>query len=386
MDKLVKLLADLISIPSVNPVAVGFEDPKITGEERCAKYIGDFARRCGADVQFRYELPRRPTVVCKLTARAAKRTVAFAPHTDTVSVLNMTIDPFKPVVRGGRMSGRGSCDTKGSCAAMLWAFARAARQNLAAKTNSNIYFIGLMGEESGNDGVACYCKSEPRIDFVIVGEPTFPHVVYAHKGAFWFKIITRGKAAHGSNPHLGENAIEHMLDVAGYLRNEYAPSLSRLRHDVLGQPTLNLGRIGGGAQVNIVPDQCEMWIDHRTLPRIQSHAAIHRRLIRDLRKRGIPAQIERYRDCPPLITNPKLAPVQRFHRIARSLAPASDMRGVSYFTDASIFAKNGSPAIVFGPGDIAQAHTKDEWIDLSHLAPASEICYRFLETLEGNFS
>lgn len=379
MNKLTKLLADLISIPSVNPVAVGFEDPKITGEDRCAKYIADFARKCGADVSFRYELPRRPTIVCKLTTKGAKRTVAFGPHTDTVSVANMTIDPFKPVIRGGRMYGRGACDTKGSCTVMLAAFARAARENLAAKTKTNILFIGLMGEESGNDGVTCYCKDEPKLDFVIVGEPTFPHVVYAHKGAFWFRVTTSGKSAHGSNPHLGDNAIHHMLDAADYLRTEYAVSLKKLRHPVLGRPTLNIGKITGGAQVNIVPDHCELMVDHRTLPVAQNHPAIHRKLTSDLRKRGIPAKVESYRDCPPLGTNPKLPYVQRFHRIAKSIASSSQLRGVSYFTDAAIFAKYGSPSIVFGPGDIAQAHTKDEWIDLSHLEPASEICYRFLE-------
>jgi acetylornithine deacetylase/succinyl-diaminopimelate desuccinylase-like protein len=381
MNQLTKLLADLISIPSVNPVAAGIEDPKITGEERCAKFIADFARQCGADVRLRYELPGRPTVVCKLTARGAKRSVAFGPHTDTVSVANMTIDPFRPVIRGGRMYGRGACDTKGSCAAMLGAFARAARENLAAKTKTNILFIGLMGEESGNDGVVYYCRNEPKLDFVIVGEPTFPHVIYAHKGAFWFKVTTRGRAAHGSNPHLGDNAIEHMADVIEYLRGEYTPSLKPLRHPVLGRPTLNLGKITGGAQVNIVPDHCEMLVDHRTLPGLQSHPAIYRRLTGDLRKRGIPASIERYRDCPPLGTNPKLPLVRDFHRLARSVAPASKLDGVAYFTDAAIFAKYGSPAIVFGPGDIAQAHTKDEWIDLSHLQPAAEICYRFLERL-----
>jgi len=381
MDKIAKLLADMISIPSVNPVAAGIDDAKIAGEERMAKFIAGIARKAGADVSFRYELPRRPTVVCKLTTRGAKRTVAFGPHTDTVSVANMTIDPFKPVIRNGRMYGRGACDTKGSCAAMLWAFLRAARENLPAKTKTNIFFIGLMGEESGNDGVVCYCKSESKLDFVIVGEPTFPHVVYAHKGAFWFKVQTKGKAAHGSNPHLGENAIGHMLDVADYLRNEYAPPLRKLRHSVLGNPTLNLGKITGGVQVNVVPDHCEMLVDHRTLPLLQTHEGIYRRLTADLRRRGIPARIERYRDCPPLGTDPKLALLQQFHRVARSVAPTSKLHGVAYFTDAAMFSKYGSPAIVFGPGDIAQAHTKDEWIDLSHLQPAAEICYRFLTQL-----
>lgn len=381
MKTVSKLLADLISIPSVNPVAVGFEDPKITGEEHMAKFIADFARKCGADVGFRYELPKRPTVVCKLTARGAKRTIAFGPHTDTVSVANMTIDPFKPAVKDGRMYGRGACDTKGSCAAMLWAFKRAAENNLAAKTRTNIYFIGLMGEESGNDGVVDYCKNEPKLDFVIVGEPTFPDVVYTHKGAFWFKVVTKGKSAHGSNPHLGENAIHHMADAIKYLRTEYGPSLKKLRHAVLGRPTLNIGQIHGGSQVNIVPDGCEMYVDHRTLPKLQSHPAIYRQLTRDLRKRGIAAKIERYRDCPPLATNPQLPLAQKFHRIARAVSSKSKLSGAAYFTDASIFAKHGSPAIVFGPGDIAQAHTKDEWIDLSHLEPAAEICYRFLESL-----
>ena len=378
MNKPSRLLADLISIPSVNPVAVGFEDPKITGEERMAKYIADFARKCGADVSFRYEMPKRPTVVCRLTARGAKRTVAFGPHTDTVSVANMTIDPFQPVVKNGRMYGRGACDTKGSCAAMLWAFKRAADENLASKTKTNILFIGLMGEESGNDGVVCYCKNEPRLDFVIVGEPTFPHVVYTHKGAFWFKVTTVGKSAHGSNPHLGDNAIHHMVEAADYLRGHYAPSLQKLRHPVLGHPTLNIGQIRGGAQVNIVPDHCEMYVDHRTLPKLQAHAQIARTIAGGLLRRKIRAKIETYRDCPPLGTNPKLALVQQFHRAALSVNRRSQLTGVAYFTDASIFARYGSPSIVFGPGDIAQAHTKDEWIDLSHLDPASEACYRFL--------
>jgi acetylornithine deacetylase/succinyl-diaminopimelate desuccinylase-like protein len=370
----IQLLRDLVAIPSVSPQ--GDPGTDRTGEAEIAKFIGGFLRRIGADVEFQYVEPGRPNVIGKLAARGrARRSVALGPHTDTVSVRGMTIAPFDPVVRGGRLYGRGASDTKGNAAAFLWAMKRLAESRAASRDN-DIFFVGLMGEESGNDGVKHLMRGGKskllgRLDFAIVGEPTSLDIVNAHKGALWLRVATSGRSCHGATPELGENAIYKMGRIVDWLERGYAPRLKR-RHPVLGRATINVGTIRGGTKVNIVPARCEIEVDHRTLP-----GEDHAKFMRLLRTKFGPVELEVLNDNTGLDTPAS-------HPMVVRLAAASGGKcvGAPWFSDGAIFARHGVPAVAFGGGSIAQAHTKDEFTPVREV----ERCAAIMETFLSNLS
>ena len=246
------LLQALVRIPSVNPHgSPGVEHP---GEQACAEFVADFLRQCGAETELRQVAPGRPNVIARFPSNApGKKRVILAPHLDTVSVGGMTIAPFGGEIRDGRLWGRGATDTKGPMAAMLWAIHEL--RNRIPSLGHEICFAGLMGEEAGQEGARAFVKEE-RADFALVGEPTGRDIVYTHKGAFWLKLCTRGRAVHASAPDLGENAIYKMADLLLFIRDDLAPLLAAQYHPILGSPTISAGIIRGGTKTNIVPDFC----------------------------------------------------------------------------------------------------------------------------------
>ncbi|MCX7825097.1 MAG: M20/M25/M40 family metallo-hydrolase, partial [Verrucomicrobiae bacterium] len=301
--------------------------------------------------------------------------LAFGPHTDTVGVRGMSIAPFTPVIRGDRLWGRGAADTKGALAAFLWAMKRLAASR-SIRPASDVYFLGLMGEESGNDG-AKRLMGQPRskwpgrFDFAIMGEPTELHVVNAHKGALWLRLATRGRACHGARPEQGENAIYKMTRAVEWLRRRYAPRLARRRHPELGSATMNVGTIRGGSKVNIVPDHCEIEVDLRTLP-----GDDHARRLRRLRAELDCQHIQVINDSPG-------AETPAAHPFVRQLVAAGAGRcmGAAWFSDAAVFARHGVPAVAFGPGSIAQAHTPDEFTSVSQVERCVVVVEKFLANL-----
>ena len=211
-----------------------------------------------------------------------------------------------------------------------------------------------------------------------MGEPTRLQVVTAHKGDLWLRLQTRGKAAHGSCPELGRNAVHEMARVVDVLETEYAAQLRRRRHPLLGLPTVNVGMISGGGQPNIVPDRCVISIDRRTIPG-ETEAGVKREIAALLKKRRLSAVLlnEKAAPCPSLETRTSLPLVRQFLQAAGQRRPG----GVHFFCDAAVLAGGGIPSVVFGPGDIAQAHTADEWVSLRELEQARELLSGFLQTL-----
>jgi acetylornithine deacetylase len=203
-------------------------------------------------------------------------------------------------------------------------------------------------------------------------------VVTAHKGDLWLRLETQGKAAHGATPHLGRNAVREMARVVEALETDYQDLLSRRRHRLLGFPTISVGKIQGGTQANIVPDRCSIEVDRRTLPG-ESERSVTSELKSFLRTAGCRAQLSRTKgvDCPPLET-PQTQPwVRRFLTSTGQRTGA----GVDFFCDAALLDRGGIPCVVFGPGEIAQAHTADEWISLSQLDRGTAMLTRFLRSL-----
>ena len=365
----VELLQALVRIPSVNPEGDPGTDG--TGEARMAEWLAGYLRGLGAHVELREVLPDRPNVVARFPSdRPGKPRVLFAPHTDTVSVLGMTIEPFAAELRDGKIWGRGASDTKGPMTAMLWAL-REMRERIPS-LGHEIWFAGLAGEEAGQHGSKALAREE-RFDFVIAAEPTGLDVVHTHKGSGFLQLRTSGKAGHASRPELGENAIAKMMDVLDFLRGDLAREFAAIHDPVLGSPTISIGTIRGGSKTNIIPDACEASVDMRFVPAqftpgfAESLAARLRAVCPDLDLRISPA--------PPLYTDPA-------HPLIAKLGECGAKPvGAPWFCDACFFAERGMPAVALGPGSIAQAHTKDEFIAVEDLEKGVEFFKTFLAKL-----
>src|SRR6185295_16488771 len=231
---------------------------------------------------------------------------------------------------------------------------------------------------NGQAGSRALAASGFKADLAIVGEPTRLQLVTAHKGSLWLRVETRGKAAHGATPQHGKNAVHAMARVIDFLETDYVARLRRKKHPLLGHATSSVGTIRGGTQANIVPDHCVITIDRRTLPGETEKSAC-REIAALLRARKFPATVSSVKQspCPPMETDPKLPFVRQF---LKHLGQASAV-GVNYFCDAAVLAQKGIPGVVFGPGDIAQAHTADEWISLAELERGKDLLSSFLKTL-----
>ena len=374
MSKTEKLLRELIALPSVNPAFLPAQDPR-AGERRVAEFLAATAAQAGLDIEFQSALAGRSNMIARLTPRGRTRQrILLAPHLDTV---NGTDDQFTPRHRNGRIYGRGACDTKGSVAAMLSAV-REIAQSPRRPQETEIVFGGLVDEENGQAGSRALAASGFKAGLAIVGEATRLQVVTAHKGSLWLRLETRGKSAHGARPELGRNAVHAMARIVEVLETDYAASLRRQRHALLGHPTVNVGAICGGTQPNIVPDRCEIRLDRRTLPG-ETEASVKREMLSLLRREGLRASVtpDKLAPCLSLETDPRSPLVAQFLRSVGQAKPA----GAHYFCDASVLAQGGIPSVVFGPGDIAQAHTSDEWIALSSLERAQAMLVRFLSSL-----
>ena len=371
-----KLLRELIALPSVNPAFIPVGDPR-AGEKNVADFLASVAASGGLDVDFQEVLPGRSNLIARLlpTGKVRQR-IVLAPHMDTVGVVSD--EQFDPQLKNGRLYGRGACDTKGSVAVFL-----SALLNLAAAkkrpASTEIVLLALVDEENGQAGSRFVAKSGFKADLAIVGEPTRLQIVTAHKGDLWLQLETRGKAAHGSRPELGRNAIHVMAKIVDLLETDYARELRKRRHPLLRHATVNVGTISGGRQPNIVPDRCAIRIDRRTIPG-ENDASVKREILQFIRRHGLSATLidtKQEEPAPPMETSIRLPLVQELLRGAGQKKPV----GVDFFTDAGVLAATGIPSVVFGPGDIAQAHTSDEWVAVSQLERGTKLLGRFLQSL-----
>jgi succinyl-diaminopimelate desuccinylase len=375
----VRLLRELVALPSVNPAFLPAGDPR-TGETQVADFLAATAAAAGLTVEFQAVAPGRRNLLARLQPSGPVRhRILLAPHLDTVGEPALDAQ-LQPRVAGGRVWGRGACDTKGCVAAMLTALLRLASSG-TRPAHTELVFLGLVDEENGQLGSRHYAqlagRPEFRADLAVVGEPTRLEVVTAHKGDVWLQLRTQGKAAHGATPHLGRNAVHHMARVVDVLETTYRAELAQRSHPLLGAPTINVGAIRGGTQPNIVPAECVCSVDRRTLPG-ETEAEVRREIRSILRKAGLTVEFDNLRaaPCVALETDPALPGVVDLCRAARRQRTV----GVHYFCDAAPLAAGGIPAVVFGPGDIAQAHTSDEWISIPSLERGTDILERFLRS------
>jgi len=376
LDAVTRLLSDLVAIPSVNPMGRGLSGPGF-GEAGMSDYLEAWFRDLGVAVERRVVAPGRDNVIARYEAPRPGRTILFDAHQDTVPTDGMTIDPFRPEIRDGRLHGRGSCDIKGGMAAMLTAFARLVRERPG--DSSSVVMACTVDEEFTHIGSSLLAGDVSGFDLGIIAEPTKLDIVEAHKGALRWKIRAEGTACHSSTPDLGDNAIYRMAGVVSALA-EFAKTLRDAPTSPrLGPQTLSVGRIEGGTSVNVVPDWAEIEIDRRlngmeppggAVAEVEAYV---RARLGNLDRIAFLPPFVRMPALLPIRDNPHLPPVKA--AIARVGGREPEVLGVPYGTDAGPLGEAGLPCFVFGPGDIAQAHTKDEWIDLDQLRLGSEMYF-----------
>lgn len=374
----IELTQALVRIPSVNPD--GEPGTAKTGEKKCAEFVGRFLRACGAKVSLDEVLPGRPNVIGRFPTKRTrdgkkKPRIVFGPHTDTVGVGGMTIDPFGGELRGGRIYGRGASDTKGPMAAMLWALHE--MRDVIPELPVEVHFAGFMSEESAQLGSQHFAELHGPYDFALIAEPTDLKTVFRHKGCLWADIHTSGIAAHGATPERGENAIVKMAELISALDGDFRRRLAKASgpDKWLGRSTISLGMIRGGTRSNIVADRCTLRADIRTTPGLQKRGGALKLLRNFIRRHDRTATVTVASEAMPLDTDPGNPFVQKL------LAAGSSLTGAPWFCDAAFLAAAGTPAVAIGPGSIAQAHTKDEFIAIKDLEKGVRFFTDFLRSL-----
>lgn len=378
VEEVVGLLQQLIAIESVNAHIGGAPN----SEYDLHVFVEAWARAAGFSTErlpigSQEDGPNFNLLITHEIATGAPW-LLFESHSDTVGIGGMTISPFAPVIKEGRVYGRGACDTKGSAAAMLCAL-----REYPSSTSKwyNIALLLVTEEEVSKAGVNAFVSLQlPRLQWrpsgVVVGEPTKCELVVAHNGVIRWKVVTHGVAAHSSNPALGNSAISTMAELVLAFEKEYCDLLTAT-HPLTGKAACSVNVINGGTSVNIIPARCEIEIDRRVLPGeiiseiireysnvINSIAARYPEMEAEI----LPAFIDRALDPQ---TNQDFA--AQVGQVLTDLEFSSTPRGVGYGTDASTYSRANIPAIVLGPGSIEQAHTRDEWIEISELHIAQKI-------------
>ncbi len=381
MHESTHLLRDLVALPSVNPMGRPLSGPEIY-EHRVTAYLENFFRSIGVAYERQPVAALRDNIFAWTAAAEASATVIFEAHQDTVPTDNMTIEPFAADIENGRLYGRGACDIKGGMAAMLAAFARLVRDKpkgairvvMACNVDEEFTFLGVQRFSRLN-----VRERFPNLLGAIVAEPTQLHIVNSHKGLVRWELTTTGRSCHSSRPEQGINAIYRMAGVLPHIEC-YAEQLRASRSDPrLGPPTMNVGRIDGGTSVNTVPGQCRIEIDRRLVPGETAASALEH--FQDYLRQHVDPSLA-YALSSSRLSAPPLNAVGSEELVAR-LGAAIDgvlgthqVEGVPYGTDAAPLAEAGIPSVVFGPGDIARAHTCDEWVPLDEVEQASDILYR----------
>lgn len=349
---------------------LGFDTINPPGNEAaCMAFFAAWLSEQGFEVQLSSFGEGRCNLVAQMRGSAAGKPLAFTGHLDTVPLGNQPWqhDPFGSEVTDDRLYGRGSSDMKAAIAAYVHA---CIEQQPAIRAGRGVVLLITGGEETGCDGAQALIAAGtlPEIGALIVGEPTANYPVIGHKGALWLRCETRGKTAHGAMPELGINAIYLAADALGKIRH-FSPGAP---HPLMKQPTLNVGRIQGGLNINSVPDRTAFDVDIRSAPNLQ-HAAIRQRLGELM---GEAVHITTLVDLPAVLSSEENLWIQSIYRHCQAFFEQPlHARVVPYFTDASLLlpALGDPPCIILGPGEPTMAHQTDEYCLVSKLGEAEQL-------------
>ena len=352
MDPL-PLLESLVAANSVNPSLV----PGAAGEGAIAQAVAAHMRRLGFDVELQEAASGRPNVVGVLEGRERGRTLMFCGHIDTVGVDGM-VNPFAATLRDGRIYGRGSQDMKGGVAAMIDAARVAAVRGFH---RGRVIVAAVVDEEFASVG-ADALVSRWTADAAVVTEPTDLQIGIAHKGFAWLDVEVRGRAAHGSRPAEGRDAILRMGRVLQRLERLDAELQRRPPHPFMGSASLHASTIAGGREWSSYPDCCRVQFERRTIAGEGATTAVAEfdEILSDLR-----ADDPEFDASARLVFSRPPYEIAPDHELPKALAAAAHSVqtpvGMSFWTDAAILGGAGIPAVLFGPGG-AGLHSAEEYV------------------------
>jgi acetylornithine deacetylase len=358
-DPCVLLLRDLVAIDSVNPTLV----PGANGEAAIAASIAEHMRMLGLEVTVQDAAPGRPNVIGVLNGDHPGPSLMLCGHVDTVGVEGMRA-PFDPFERDGRLFGRGSQDMKGGVAAMIDAARVAAERGFTA---GRLILAAVVDEEYASIGADALVTAWDA-DMAVVTEPTDLQIGVGHKGFAWIDVITRGRAAHGSRPADGRDAILRMGRVLGRLEALDRALQARAPHPVMGTGSLHASLINGGRELSSYPDRCQLQFERRTIAGETAEAAsLEIQEILDALRAEDPeldAEARLTFARPPYELPPghplPAALAAALSTSARRQAPTV---GMSFWTDAAILGRAGIPTVLFGPGG-AGLHSTEEYVNV----------------------
>ncbi len=377
MSDTLTLLRDLVAIDSVNPSLV----PGGPGEGEAAACVAQFLEARGIDVQMQEVVPGRSNVIGVVEGRRPGPTFLLCGHLDTVGVDGMDA-PFTPLEREGRLYGRGAQDMKGGLAACAGVLARLAREGLAA---GRVVCAAVVDEEYASLGAEALVR-DWQADAAVVTEPTDLAVAIAHKGFAWLDIEVRGRAAHGSRPEEGRDAILRMGRLLGVLERFDAELRARPTHPLLGSGSLHASRIEGGREMSSYPAHCRLHLERRTVPGEDGQRALREvdQMIDVLKgaDRDYDAHARLLLDRPPYAIDVRAELPQALLTLAGAAGLSTSPVGMTYWTDAAILAAAGMPTVLFGPSG-AGLHGPVEYVDLASVETCEAVLTDLARRLTG---
>jgi acetylornithine deacetylase/succinyl-diaminopimelate desuccinylase family protein len=368
--ELVDLAIQLVQTPTENPPG---------NEKVAAQFLKPLLSKMGFKIKTILSPKGRWNLVAEKRWGRGGRRLIFNGHLDVVPAGNPSqwkYPPFLGKLRQGRIYGRGSSDMKSGIASFIHALSTIERSKIPLHQGAVILHLVSDEESHGHQGMGFLTQREGiQGDAVLVGEPTDLQPVIAQKGALWLRILTTGKSAHGSKPHLGVNAIEKMMKLIERFNFIHLEK----EHPLLGKPTLSIGTIQGGTKVNVVPDRCEIEVDRRMLPG-EKKEEVFRELKETLDSLHLQDPFFQYRVeeidfAEPSEVDPEEEIVKTgVEAIQNVMGKTPMLRGFSGFTDSRFYTNQCRiPALIFGPGGVDQSHTTDESVEVDALVHAAHI-------------
>ncbi len=358
----VTLTQELVRFNTINP----------PGNERpCAEYLGKILEDCGFSTSYHAFDEGRTSLVARIGGSSSRPPLCFTGHIDTVplGLAPWSVDPFNADIVDGKMFGRGTSDMKSGVAAFVAATTAMAEQ---LANGPGVVLVITAGEETGCEGAFHLAGLDDVLGeagAIVVAEPTSNYPFAGHKGALWLKARTRGVTAHGSMPELGDNAAYKVARAITQLEDF---DFNIARHEVMGKPTLNVGTVNSGININSVPDFAEIGIDVRTIPG-QKHPVVEEHLASYL---GENVEMEAQVNVEGVWTDPANDWMKEVYEMMKNYHDDPlEIRSASYFTDAAALtpAYGGAPTVILGPGEASMAHQTDEYCFVDRIEQAVDI-------------
>ena len=371
----VALARALVATPSVNPAL----EQGGAGEAAIAELTAGWLTEWGFETHALEAAPGRWNVLARMGEPGHGPSVLLNGHLDTVGVAGMTVPPFGAEIRDGRLWGRGACDMKGGVASLLAAAARLAKEPPRA---GSVIVALTADEEHASVGMEAAVSAGLRADAAVVCEPTGLTIMPAHKGFVWVSARFFGRAAHGSRPDVGVDAIVHAGLYLARLEDLRARLEEANPHPLLAHGSFHAGTISGGSAPSVYPSDCTLVLERRTLPgETPARVMEEFQAVLDELSEEVPAvrsELVQGLTRPATEVPERTALVQGLASACSAEGVEPVVEGMTAWVDAAFLNEAGTPAVCFGPGSIGQAHSADEWIDVSEISTCADVLYRFV--------